>query len=214
VAKTTAPLLSFGASGQVAKTQVYSKWRGRSYVRRHVTPSNPQTSEQSLTRDAFSFLQQVYKFGPSIFTDPWESYIGGKVLTARNAFTKFNLPLMRPATDLDDMVFSPGSLGGIPAATTTITGGNDTITVAATAPTVIPSGWTLTGLMAAYIKEQDPHAPTSYIVTADQDLVSAYSIVFAQSTPGDYVAAGWLKWLRPDGRVAYSPSVQAKITTT
>jgi len=83
MAKTTAPLLSFGASGQIAQTQVYSKWKGRAYVRRYTVPANPNTTEQQLTRSVFSFLQSVYKFATPDFTAAWEAYANGLVLNPR-----------------------------------------------------------------------------------------------------------------------------------
>jgi len=214
MAKVTAPLLSFDSRGQIAKTQVYASWKGRPYARRHVIPANPQTSDQLLTRNVFSWLQQAYKFAPSGLTDPWTAYAVGKVMTNRNAWSKFNLGNMRSETDLSLLTFSPGALGGIPAATTTITGGVGTVTVAATAPATIPSGWTLTGLEAAVYAQQDPHSGTDYAATAGEDLTDPYSIAFAGLAAGDYVAGGWLKWLRPDGRIAYSPSVTDTVTVT
>jgi len=215
MAKVTAPLLSFDSRGQIAKTQVYASWKGRPYARRHVVPANHQTADQTLTRNAFSWLQQVYKFMPALASAPWTSYATGKVLTARNAFSKFNISNLRSATDLALLNLSPGSLGGIPAATTTFTPAAGQVTIAATAPSDIPSGWTLTGLQAAVIRDQDPASGVLYAITADEDLTLAYSIVFAGLVSATtYLAGGWLKWLRPDGRIAYSPSVQELALTT
>lgn len=213
MAKTTAPLLSFDARGQIAKTQVYASWRGRSYVRRHVIPANPNTADQQLTRNAFTWLQSVYKFMPSLASAPWEAYVTGKPLTARNAYTKFNLPDLRSAVDLTTLVGSPGVLGGIPAATLTVTGGVATVTVAATAPTDIPTGWTLDGLVAAVIADQDPQSGIDFTMQAAEDLTVAYSIPFTV-VAGDYAGLGWLRWTRPDGRKAYSPSVTDIVTAT
>jgi hypothetical protein len=50
MAKVTAPLMSLDASGTVAKTAVFSKWKGRNYVRLHVTPMNPNTTSQKVVR--------------------------------------------------------------------------------------------------------------------------------------------------------------------
>jgi hypothetical protein len=41
-----APLLSFGASGQIAKTVVYFPWKGLNVARKHVVPSNPKSVAQ------------------------------------------------------------------------------------------------------------------------------------------------------------------------
>jgi len=214
MAKVTAPLLSFGATGQIAKAQVYSTWKGRPYVRRHVVPSNPQTSEQSLTRNAFTFLQQVYKFAPSEVTDAWEAFIAGRVMTGRNAFTKSNLPNLRPETDLDLMVISPGALGGMPPATFTATPGADQITLAGTLPGTVPPGWVSPTFVFAVMPDQDPQSGTDYVMVAQTDATDPYSQVFAGLDEIPYQCWAFIKWTRPDGRFAYSPSLQTQATPT
>lgn len=213
MAKTTAPLLSFGASGQIAQTMVYSRWKGRAYSRRYTVPSNPQTAEQSLTRNAFSFLQAVYKFATPALIAPWEEYAKGIVMTGRNAFTKLNLANLRPETDLALMIFSPGALGGLPPASITVTGGADQLTVACTAPASVPTGWTLTSAILGTIPDQDPQSGALYAVQTFEDATAAYSNVFTCAN-GDHVGFAFLKWLRPDGRTAYSVSLSDIATVT
>lgn len=214
MAKTTAPLLSFDARGQVGQTQVYSSWRGRKYVRRQTIPSNPQTAEQTTTRSVFSWLQQVYKLAPPDFVAPWQAYIVGKPLTDRNAFTQFNLPVLRPDTDLDSMVGSPGALGGLAPATATPTPGNDQVTVAITAPAA-PTGWSVDSAIAAVIRQQDPHSGILYTISVGTDATSPYSInITGLADSVQYRGWAWLKWLRPDGKFAYSPSIGYAFTTT
>jgi len=215
VAKTTAPALSFGASGQVAKTLVYGSWKGRSYARRHVVPSNPQSEEQTITRNCFSFLQSVYKFAPSLVTDPWEAYARGQVMTARNAFTKFNLPNLRDASSCDLMTLSPGAYGGPPPASVTPTPGDDQISLAIAAPAVLPQGWTVYSAIGAVIREQDPDDGVLFTITAGEDLTSAYVVLLTGlSDSVEYQYRAWLKWNRPDGTFAYSPSIGGQSTTT
>jgi len=215
VAKVTAPLLSFGASGQIAQTQVYSKWKGRPYVRRQVIPSNPQTAEQSLTRNTFSWLQNVFKLAPSLFTDPWNAYAQGKVMTGRNAFTKQNLPVLRTETDLTNFIGSPGALGGLPPTAVVVTPGNDQLQVAVTAPSVVPSGWSVYSAIVAVIPDQDPQTEILYNISADEDLTSAYSITLTGLLSAQlYQVRAWLKWTRPDGLFAYSPSIDSTGLTT
>lgn len=50
MAKLTAPLFGFTASGQLAEALVYSKWKGIQYARRYLVPANPNTSAQSTQR--------------------------------------------------------------------------------------------------------------------------------------------------------------------
>jgi len=50
MAKVTSPLMSIDASGSIASTIVFSKWKGRNYVRQLVVPANPRSAGQQLAR--------------------------------------------------------------------------------------------------------------------------------------------------------------------
>ena len=50
MAKLKAPLLSFGASGAIAKAIVYFPWKGLNVAREYVIPSNPKTTPQTTQR--------------------------------------------------------------------------------------------------------------------------------------------------------------------
>lgn len=212
--KTTAPLLSFGASGQIGKTLVASKWKGRAYMRQYVVPANPQSTEQTITRTVFSTLQSAYKTAPSAFKAPWAAYATGKVMTERNAFTKFNLAALRGQSDLANLVFSPGALGGIPPADMTVTPGNNILTVDVTAPTTLPTGWTVNKAVVACILDQDPEAPTDLTITAGEDATSTYQVVLSALSEALYRVGAWLVYNRPDGSLAYSPSIYDTGTPT
>jgi len=214
MAKPTAPLLSFGASGQLGRTLVFGSWKGRSYARRYVVPSNPNTLSQQETRSAFSFIQSVYKFAPSLVVAPWEAYAKGIVMTARNAFTKSNLAAIRGETDLDLLTLCGGALGGPPPASMVSTPGSGQVSVAITAPSDIPSGWTVYSAVAAAIKDGDPATATDFIVTAGEDLTASYTVVLTGLPAGVTQVRSWLKWTRPDGQIAYSPELATQSTVT
>lgn len=60
MAKTTGPLFSLEASGTVGHVVTYSRWKGRSYVRRRVIPLNPFETDQVAARNrirAFGNIQ-------------------------------------------------------------------------------------------------------------------------------------------------------------
>lgn len=215
--KTNAPLLSFDARGQIAKTQVYSSWRGVSYVRRYTVPNNPNTTKQQGVRGVFSFLQNAWLFAPPDVRAPWDGYAVGKPLLGRNAFTKFNGKLLSTdpvATDLTGFYFSPGSLGGLPPTNLVLTPGDDQITVAATAPDA-PDGWTLTQAWAAAIVNADPTLPFNGEWNVLNDAAAPYSIILTGlQSATEYVAGMWLEWLKPDGKTAYSVSLSDVATTT
>lgn len=214
MAKTTGPLLSFGATGQVGKTVVFGKWKGVGYVRTHVNPANPQTAEQSLTRNAFGFMQSVYKFAPVLMTDVWDKYVQGKPMTARNAFTKASLAVLRPAANLNGIVLSGGALGGPPPTAVVGTPGAGQVSCAIAVPATVPVGWSLVGAIAAAIRDQNPHSGVLFNVTAGEDLVAPYVVVLTGLGVGLQQIRAWLKWTRPDGTTAYSPEVSTTATTT
>lgn len=54
MAKLKAPLLSLGASGQIAKSLVFFGWKGLDCAREYVKPSNPNTASQSTQRGYFT----------------------------------------------------------------------------------------------------------------------------------------------------------------
>lgn len=212
MAKTTAPLLSMGASGTIGKTLVHASWKGRKYARQHVVPANPNTSAQQAVRGVFSWLNLVYRQAPTIFTDIWTLYAKGQVLTARNGLIKQNVPMLSGASDLSDFVFSPGAKGGPPVASITATGGSGEVTVAATMPTP-PTGWTAAGVLGFAIKAQDPHSGTAYAIYGGEDDTSPYSIVLTVPA-GDYEVSAVAKWTKPDGSTAYGPGVNSTATAT
>jgi hypothetical protein len=219
MAKTTAPLLSFGASGQVAKSQVYAKWKGRPYVRRHVIPANPQSTAQTYTRDMFNWLSQVWKLMPGNTAAAWTLFASGQVLTNRNAFVGKNVQAMRnkggvPDTDLANFIFQPGAKGGISAAGATFTGAAGQITIAVTQPTSVPTGWTISQAIGAVIPQQAPTSGTLYQMVEGTDVSPPYSIVITGLAAGNYQCAAFLEWIKPDASVAYSASITGTATVT
>lgn len=206
MAKPTAPLLSFGASGTLANALVYSKWKGRPYVRRHVIPANPKTVAQTLTRDIFRNLNSIWKVGGALLVAPWDRFADGQVLTGRNAFIGQNVSSLRGKADLADIIMSPGAKGGLPQSATVFTPGVADVTVDITPPTP-PSGWTLTSAVAAALKDGAPEAITEFTTVEGEDLVAPYSIVLALEATTSYAVGAWLKWAKPDGSIAYGPSI-------
>lgn len=212
MARTTAPLLSFEASGQIAQTQVYATWKGRPYVRRYTIPGNPRTVEQMKTRNAFKWLTDTWKYYPASAVDAWKLYATGLQLTDRNVFFKINIPLLRGKTVITDLVLSPAARSGLIAQAVTVTAGVGTVTVALTAP-ALPTGWTITQAYAAAIAQQDPATGTAHEVFAATDTTAPWSIDLTGLTAGTpYLAGGWFKYAKPDGTTAYGQSLQGLAT--
>lgn len=90
MAKVKAPLLGMDASGTVAKAMVFSRWKGRIYVRRHTVPSNPRSPGQMLVRATMKMLVNFWKGGKVAWDADWVGIASEKVISTFNAFTGYN----------------------------------------------------------------------------------------------------------------------------
>lgn len=92
MAKTFAPLMSFGASGKIANALVYFPWKGINAVREYVIPANPRTADQITQRTYFS--DAVDEFHDANYTAAdviaWNRYAGilEKIMSGFNAMIK------------------------------------------------------------------------------------------------------------------------------
>jgi hypothetical protein len=212
MAKTTAPLLSFNASGQIAKTQVYGSWRGIPYGRRYVVPSNPNTASQQQTRGVFSFLNGMWKVVNPNVQNPWTLFSKGRPFFNRNAWISRNLPGLRgttgsPSMDLSTMIVSPGANGGLAAAgIATASGGAGALTITLTAPD-LPDGWSITNAHFLAKKQVEAETSTDYTSEYQSDNSDPYTGVYAGLATGTYACFGFFEFMKPDGSTAYSPSL-------
>lgn len=214
MSRLTGPLLSFGARGQIAKTQVYSSWKGIQYARRYVIPAQPPSSDRDKTQNAFRWLQGVYQVSPQAFRAPWETAASGRPLTGRNLWTKRNLPLLREETDNDLMIFSPGAKGGLPA-TFVITSPSTDIVATPVVPDPLPAGWTIVGAVALAIKAQDPQSDTDYeMFVSDAATGPAWVATITAPGAGDYQVGAFFVYQRSTSvtDLAYGPSAAQQNT--
>lgn len=215
MAKTIAPLLSFGAGGQIARTGVYSSWKGIPYVRRYVVPANPRTTAQMVTRNLFKKLQSMWLLMPATGKAPFEANAQGRPFTPSNAFTKLNvtgIDTETPPTDMDFFKGSPGAKGGLPPASLIITPGSGQLSAAVGTPS-LPPGWTINMAAGIAFLDQDPQTPFEGTIQAQTDASSPYALVFTGLTASEvYQVSAWIVWNRPDGSLAYSTSLTAQGT--
>lgn len=216
MAKTTAPLLSFGGSGQIGKTQVYSTWRGVKYARRYVIPANPNSESQQATRGVFRFLSAVWKvLNPSVQA-PWTAFAKGRPLTNRNAFVKSNLSALRgtdmdPVTVITSLVISPGANAGLAAAgLAAVDDAAHGITATLTAPD-LPAGWSITQANFIAIKQQNAGDNSFPASVYHSDNATPYTAAFVAIGAGTWVVAAFFEYVKPDGSTAYSPSLSTQI---
>lgn len=212
MAKTTGPLLSFGASGTIAKTAVFSKWKGIPYVRQHVVPSNPNTSAQQLTRNVFKFLSDMWKGAPTLLRTPWDRFATGQPLTGRNAWIGKNTAALRSEILMTDVIGSPGAKGGLAAASMTATDGTGQVISVAYVMPATPTGWTLTAGVGVSFVNDDPQSNTDVTIVAVTDDGASSPMSINVGAADDYTVAFWPVWTKPDGSLAYGPGINDDVT--
>lgn len=95
MASTKAPLFGLDASGSLAKSIVFSKWKGRTYVRRHSTPSNPQSALQTGMRASFKFISQNWAALSAGGKAEWQAIADLTAVTGLNAQMAYNQERVR-----------------------------------------------------------------------------------------------------------------------
>lgn len=88
--KVYGPLMSMDASGSLANAMVFSKWKGRNYVRQLVTPANPRKPAQVGVRSMFKFLAQEWAGLGDAPQDSWEGRADQTTISPFNAYMSFN----------------------------------------------------------------------------------------------------------------------------
>lgn len=90
MASVFGPLMSMDASGSLAKAIVFSKWKGRNYVRQLVTPKNPKSNSQVGVRSMFKFLAQQWAGLGAADQATWEDRADQTIISPFNAYMAFN----------------------------------------------------------------------------------------------------------------------------
>jgi len=214
MARLTAPLLSFGASGALAKALVFASWKGIPYARTYVIPANPKSTAQQEVRGCFSTLNEMWKRMPQLARDPWQAAVRGLPLTDRNRHIQANVAVLKDQSDLTNLVMSVATGQAIPPTDCTFTPGVGLITLVGVAPTS-PVGYTLTSLVAAVCKDGDPSPVLTVTTLAGEDPSAPYSIEITGLDTVLYQCGIWAKWTRDtDSKIFYSTAVRDTATPT
>jgi len=215
MAKTTAPLLSLGASGTIAKTMTFGSWKGVGYVRQRVVPANPKTAAQSETRNVFREASNSFRLLPSTVVDAFAAFTTGRALTTRNAYTSEFVRQLRGKNDLADWVTSPGARGGPALASFAGVAGAlaGEIDLTYGLPTA-PAGWAAASLQVVASPDHNPEEPWVDPIDAFPDAALTGSLTIDNLTPNTlYAVSAHIVWTRPDGASAFSVSRTALITS-
>lgn len=95
MAGTTAPLFGLDARGSLGKAIVFSKWKGRTYVRKHSIPANPQSGLQTGMRASMKFITQSWAGMSQADKDAWHEIAAVTNITDLNAMVGYNQALVR-----------------------------------------------------------------------------------------------------------------------
>jgi hypothetical protein len=212
VAKTTAPLLSFGARGQIAKSMVMASWRGINYSRRYTVPADTPSAEKDHTRGVFKWLTQVWRFLPAAVQTVWTVYAKGRPFTDRNAWIKANLQNLRGVgtayvTDIANISVSPGVNGGFIAnAPGVVAAAGNVATCTSTAPN-LPSGWSTVKAHYVGITDVDASTSTDYGVLGNTSVTGpTYPANISFGVSGNVVVSSFFEFTNAAGVTAYGPS--------
>lgn len=206
MAKVTAPNLSMKSSGQVGHALVHGSWRGVKYVRSYAKPSNPKTTGQTNTRNAFTWLSKVWKTLNAAVQAVWKDYAKGQKFTDRNAFIGKNTKILRTASTLLGAVMSPGTNSGVIPAGMMVAGGSGKVTATLTAP-VLPAGWTITKAHFVALKDGSPSSGTLSSNSLYEGVAASPYTTDIEVAPGQWTVFGFFQYLRDDGKTAYSQSI-------
>jgi len=113
--KVAAPMLSLDASGSLAGAMVFSKWKGRNYVRTLVKPANPKAPKQLSVRAMFKFLSQQWNGIITGTKATWNNRADDQVISPFNAFMGYNQSRWRnfQAPSTIDPAAPEGSFAGV-----------------------------------------------------------------------------------------------------
>lgn len=140
--KVFGPALSLDASGTIGDAIVFSKWKGRHYVRERIIPSNPRSGLQVGFRSMFQFIAQNWAGVHASNQASYDDLADSLAVSPFNAYVRNNQRRWRnyrpPSWDID--ASETGAVlawnGGTPAAA----GGVASITITFT-PATINQNW-------------------------------------------------------------------------
>ncbi len=88
--KVAGPAFSLDASGKLGGALVFSKWKGRNYIRSLVKPANPKSGGQVGMRSMFKFLSQEWSGLTDAEKATWEDRASALVASPFNGFMSYN----------------------------------------------------------------------------------------------------------------------------
>lgn len=115
MAKVNAPLFSFGATGKLANSLVYSTWKGVKVVRQYLIPANPKTAGQVAQRtkltDAVAAWHDVLIAAADQVAWNALASLAAKPLSGFNKFVKEHIRI-EAAGDTFELLYEGAAVAG------------------------------------------------------------------------------------------------------
>lgn len=107
MASTKAPLFGLDASGSLGTAIVFSKWRGRTYVRKHSVPANPRSGLQMGMRASMKFITQDWTNLSVSEKASWDDLAAVDNITQLNAMVRYDQERVRRNLGLVRFIGAP-----------------------------------------------------------------------------------------------------------
>lgn len=142
MALTKAPLFGLDAGGTVGGAIVFSRWKGRTYVRRHAIPHNPKSGLQVGMRSGFKFTSQDWANLSAAIVGRWDALAAAEQVTGLNMQQRYSQRNIRLGNGcIQDPAAVAGTTPTAPA-TATATAAPKTLIIDWTHPAVTPGDYT------------------------------------------------------------------------
>lgn len=119
--KVSAPAMSLDASGKLGGSIVFSKWKGRNYVRTLVIPSNPKSVSQISVRAMMRFLAQDWAGLTAGNKATWQDRADSLIVSTFNAYVSATMARHRhfKGPSKEDPAAETGTAPAAPTTTAT-----------------------------------------------------------------------------------------------
>lgn len=202
MAKLTFSVLLSDASG-AAGDVVFSRWKGRPYARRRVTPANPNTANQQAQRTAFALCVASWKSLISKLQTAWGTVASTRSISGYNLFCSDNVAQER--TD-NWQLLTPAELTREPVTTFAAAGGMGSGTIDLTWAAGSATGTDVMTICARKLEDG-----TVVLATDAGTTVSSLAYTITGLTAGgSYICYA----ANRDASDNYAPSVYATATAT
>jgi hypothetical protein len=183
MARVSGPAMSLDASGSLGGAIVFSKWKGRNYVRELVTPLNPKSAKQTGVRAMMKFLTQRWQYISAGSQDDWDAPAEASQISAINAYVRENLNRWQLFQGPSQIYPATEASSGLTVSSHTYTGGAGFATLSLT-----PSGSTSIWGFAIFRDAAEITAPNwnNCVAVIPANGASAVSYTDSPLTAGTY----------------------------